>query len=503
MRVDLVQLGYEISLAQRNLVGYARGDSDIAARVAFHLHEERLQSFERPKRFANAFTPFNPWERLLNELVDASPDVVGLSCYVWNAQVSAQFTSHLKALSPRTLTILGGPQVTHTADAVLRRHPRIDAVVRGEGEETFRELVRRLLDGADPTEVAGTSWRLPDGSVRHNPPRPLLSRLDDIPPPYAAELAAEAPALRRYDDFVIYETLRGCPHDCGFCLYGAGSQRVRTYSVERVLADLVPILQAGLKAMVVDSSFGMGRRRALAILNGLAAAGPYRGEISVEAHPVLIDDRVADAFAAARTTQIGLGLQSVSGAANEAMHRPFDPDAFRTVLARLRERGLYHYVDVIFGMPGDTYAGFLETVDFALSLPATDVQFHRLLVLPGTRFHRDAAALGLRHADDPPYEVLATPTFSHGDLIRAHKLAFVYHLLHYAMGGVSATSRLLGAARHRPSEFLADLAAFLEGRGILLAVSPDAIGDIAYALRGVLGDFLREQGLAQAVSYSE
>lgn len=499
MRVDLIHLGYEISLALRNLRHVALQDPDLAASVQVHLHDISLRTFERPTNFANRFTPFSPWERLLGELVEAAPDVVGFSCYLWNVEVSTRFASHVKRLLPRVTIVLGGPEVTHRACEVLARAPHIDAVVCGEGEATFADLLGRLVAGRGWDDVAGLAWRDLDGTPRLNPPRPPLARLDDIPSPYRAELAADSPTLRCWDGYVIYETLRGCPYDCGFCLYGQGSRRVRTYGEERVVDDLLGCLRAGLNVMIVDSSFGLRKKRALRLLDGLIAHQPYAGGISIEAHPGLLDEALIDRLAEARCLQVGLGLQSVGAATNALMGRDFDPALFRSVLERLRERRIVHYVDAIFGMPGDTWAQFLATVDFALSCGDTDVQFHRLLVLPGTRFHAQAAELGLVYADSPPYEVLATPSYPYADLLKSHKLVFLFHLLHAATGGPAVVRRLIAASSRRPSELLQDLAAWLEERGVVLAAAPEAIGELRFALVGLLDDYLRARGLRGAL----
>ena len=249
---------------------------------------------------------------------------------------------------------------------------------------------------------------------------------------------------------------------------------------------------------IIDPVFGLYRKRTHTILDQLVAAKPYRGHLIVELHPELCDDALCSRLAAAGTLQIGIGLQTVSVQGNQQMGRRFDPRKYRTTIETLNAHQLSYYIDVIYGLPGDSLQGFLDTVDFVLGQPHTEVQFYRLLVLPGTRYHNEAHKLGLAHADTPPYMVLATDTFPYSDLMRAHRVGLVYHALLHAIGAAAA-NRLVLASGRRPSELLVGLAAELEKRHVMSTLQPDSIETMGFAFHHLLDDCLKNLGLPRVV----
>src|SRR5260221_10900338 len=161
-------------------------------------------------------------------LIDARPDIVGLSCYVWNVTTTLAAARLVKAQAPATLIVLGGPEVGPVAADVLRRHPYVDAIVYSEGEVPFADIVEawqaeRGLDG-----VPGICF--PGGAriVETGPARPVKD-LGDYPSPH----------IERYVDYarriVSIETQRGCAFQCNFCFYD------KDYSLRNRPVDLDPV----------------------------------------------------------------------------------------------------------------------------------------------------------------------------------------------------------------------------------------------------------------------
>ena len=171
LRVSLVGLAMEVmgaaapNLAVYNLRAYARNDPELAEHVAVAVHDLPVTE---------------PEDRVLAAVTADRPRVVGLSCYSWNSAAMLRLAAGIRTFEPAAIVLLGGPDATFRAGALLARHPAVDGVVAGEGEEAFRLLLRRLagLDAAPWTETPGLVVRDGTGCRVQPPPEPLaLSRV--------------------------------------------------------------------------------------------------------------------------------------------------------------------------------------------------------------------------------------------------------------------------------------------------------------------------------------
>jgi len=495
--VFMLHVGFELSLAFRNLMGFAKLDVRIREGVRFKLHELRMEEFTSGIIKVNDFAPFTETERALMDIAADPPDVLCVSCYIWNAPPVLAFCQRVRALCPGTLVVAGGPEVGYKPTEILTRWTAIDVVVTGEGEETFRDILLAELDDRRDALVgmAGTTTRGADGVITAGPPRAPLADINVIPPPFDEELAAGSDALGHFDGSVIYETLRGCVYKCAFCLYGKGLFSYRTYDEDRVVRELGALLTAGYTVQVVDPIFGLHQKRTKRVLRRIAELD-YPGGLIIESYAELIDREMAELFKAAKVQQIGVGLQSIGHSAIEEMDRRFRMQRFVENLGHLGELGLNYYVDVIYGLPEDDYEGFKKTLDFALGFPQADVEIYRLLALPGTRYHDAAEKYGLRYSPEPPYETYGCDTFPYEDVVRAHKVAQTYKLLRRSLKQVymlepAWRKGYSGSA----AAFLEDLAGYLEETGVLDFFSNADIDAVAFAFRAKLQEFLILRGL--------
>ena len=155
-------------------------------------------------------------DEILMDIYSRQPDVLCISCYLWNISYVGQIVTEVPKILPDTKIWLGGPEVSYDAPEELRRYPGVDGVMCGEGEETFLELMEYWhlqgdgrTDGALP-EIKGIVYRGQDGAVRENPSRPVMD-LSCVPFVY-----------EHIEDFknriIYYESSRGCPFSCSYCL---------------------------------------------------------------------------------------------------------------------------------------------------------------------------------------------------------------------------------------------------------------------------------------------
>ena len=392
--------GYR-SLALGYLRAYAENDPRLSA-VGFTTLELDTET--------------DPWW-IAYRAIELDADVVGFSVVCWNARAVYEAARIIAAARPDTLIVLGGPEVGPLAEQVLAEQPAVGAVVRGEGEATFADLLATHLRSGDLTRVEGVTARR-DGRVVSAPDRRLISDLDEIPSPYLTGVLAPV------EGSTYIEGYRGCPHSCAYCFEGKGYGRVRRFSEERIAAEIQAIVSAGVNTFsFIDPVFNLSPQRLTWVSDTLA---PY-AERGVRLHTVEVDIERIGAAEAAQLVRAGVasvetGPQSTGQLALAACHRSFDPDAFRAGVDACRAAGISVESDLIVGLPGDTADDVIAGIDFAIAADPGVVQISTLHVLPGTELWERAEELGIVYDPQPPHEVIATRDLSFSDLRRLEAL---------------------------------------------------------------------------------
>jgi radical SAM superfamily enzyme YgiQ (UPF0313 family) len=315
--------------------------------------------------------------------------------------------------------ILGGPEVGPSAEKVLAENDSVDMVVRGEGEATFAELLRVLVAGKRAWMCEGVTAR--DGDrVVSAPDRSLIDDLDSIPSPFLTGV------LSPLESKSYIETYRGCPHRCGYCYEAKGSTRVRSFSRERILAEINALATAEkVRAFsFVDSVFNLTPERLSWLSESLE---PY-AKRGMKLHTIEVDiERITDADAEllrrAGVVSVETGPQSVGAAALKNSRRNFDPDRFASGVAALKRAGISVECDLIIGLPGDDAFDVIRGLRWLFSLDPGVVQSSTLRVLPGTHFHNESAGIGLQSEADSGHAVIRTNEISFADIRRLEIMA--------------------------------------------------------------------------------
>lgn len=165
-------------------------------------------------------------------------------------------------MNPNIITIIGGPHVTFVPELTLKESPYIDAVVRGEGEEVFKQLLHHLDKGKELSDVRGITYR-ENNKIRNNPPMPLIKDIDSIPIPAFDLLPMEKYQFNK-KRFGVVITSRGCPFQCVFCSsFLQFGKKWRAHSVGRVIEEL-KILHDEFKVREIeffDDTFTLNKKR--------------------------------------------------------------------------------------------------------------------------------------------------------------------------------------------------------------------------------------------------
>lgn len=374
------------------------------------------------------FTVFEPREATLAALLAEQPDVVALSVYLWNRRETFDLIDALAAARPELRLVIGGPEVSFDDAAELfARHPGLTALVRGEGELPLRALLAAWTANRKPDNIPRLVLRR-DARLTEGPDGPLLADLDALPSPFQAGLVDLARGL------VYFETSRGCPFRCSFCL-SARDNRVRTFSLERVFADLQWLMDREVPQIkLVDRTFNSDPARAREIFRFILDRNrTSRFHFEIAAH--LLDDATLALLdeVPPGIFQFEIGVQSTGEDVLRAVDRPVALERLEQSVRRLKATGRIRlHLDLVAGLPGDGYAGFLAAIDRVAALNPDHLQVELVKLLPGAPLREQAMARGLRFDPNPPYTVLATPELTFDELERLRTISRLLDLTYNA-----------------------------------------------------------------------
>jgi len=390
------------SLANGYLKAYAEKDRSLRTQVGIDLVDFAVES--------------NDARQALFYLSQRLPDVLGISCYCWNVEVSLELARLYKALAPKGVVVLGGPEVGPIAERYLQENDALDIVVRGEGEETLQQLLRHLAAGEGTLEeIQGLTYRR-DRTVASNPDRPPIVNLDEIPSPYLSGV------LKARDQVTYIETSRGCPYHCAYCYEGKEAPGVRLFSEKRIQREIQAVMGTpGVRSFhLVDSVFNLNKERLRCLAQLIAEVNQTDAQIlTVEVIADLIDPETAELLREAKVASVETGPQTVHADTLALMRRPHRPDAFARGIRLLQEAGIQILCDLIIGLPGDNFFRFAQSIREVMALRPTTLVFSILHVLPGTELYEHAHRYGLRFDSRAPHLVIDTDTFPFGQIDQA------------------------------------------------------------------------------------
>lgn len=361
------------------------------------------------------FNPGDPAPLIAEALHKSAPDLIALSCYLWNVVDLMAAAAEAKRRNPNVRVVVGGPEVGPIPATVLARYPAVDVVVKSEGEIPMVEMVNRWRAGADIEDVAGIWRRDSSGNVHEHRDATILMDLNQLSSPHE----------RNYIDpsgrAICVETQRGCVFRCSFCFYNKDlSIRNRRFDLDRVKSEIGYWLDRDIRELfLMDPVFNLNAARAKDICRFIAERNHRRIPIHSEVWAEFIDDEMAALMKAANFTFLEVGLQTTDESALHVVERRLKMEPFLNGIRALRKHGLPFELQLIAGLPSDTLESFCRSVDFAAKLEPDHLAAFTLLVLPGTELWRQAASLGLDYDDTPPYRIRSTPT------IDAETMAYV------------------------------------------------------------------------------
>ena len=354
-----------------------------------------------------------PVLHILSDITEHDIDVLGFACYIWNIEMTLHVVDMVKAVRPDIKIVLGGPEVSFTADELLERCPNIDYIVQGEGEEAFHALVTALQlgnDGLDPV-IPGVRGRR-HGSILGSAEAVEVRDLSTIPFPYTEE---------DMDDLehkiIYYESSRGCPFSCQYCLSG-NKNTVRFFPQERTLEELQWFIDHGVKQVkFVDRTFNCAPHHHRPLMEFMRDSDTDMN-FHLEMEPELMTEWETNILCETPPgrIQIEVGVQSTHKKTLDAINRYNDWPYIQKSIRPIIQAGRTHvHMDLIVGLPHEDFNRFGQSFNdlFSLQPHALQIGFLKLLKGSGVRRMRE-----YKYVADPlaPYEVLSTHVLPYDDV---------------------------------------------------------------------------------------
>lgn len=485
-------------LAARQLVAYtrqsvreARNRGDIGSDASIELLNRE-------------YTINETIDEIARDLSSLKADIYLFSAYIWNIREIRDIAEIIGKAQPTALIGLGGPEVSFDPEEQLRLLPEADFIIQGEGEIACAKLVAvhytrlwkqqqssRIVDQLATVvhEIPNFVCRHPAGGYLYGQHAAPLN-MDDLPFPYGDE----------YPDvenrIVYYESSRGCPFNCSYCLSSA-EDGVRAKSIDKVKKELDWFWEHPIRQVkFVDRTFNYDRKRAADIWQYLidkanaqleaiesGAADPdqhvYRAQPTVrritgekespftnfhfELAADILNDELINLLnrAPEGLIQLEIGVQSTDPKVLEAIDRKQSIDQLSAIVKRLREPGNIHiHLDLIAGLPGEDLATFRQSFNDVIALRPHALQLGFLKLLKGTKIRRDADRGAALYRSFAPYEVISTTAISFDEIALLKDIEWLVDRL-YNTGDYERSMEALMAAHVDAFAAFEDLAHFM------------------------------------------
>lgn len=353
-------------------------------------------------------------EFILKDIYRRKPDVIGFSCYIWNISMVKRLIDDIHQVLPNTPIWLGGPEVSFDCASTLEQFPQIEGIMFGEGERIFSHLLDYYLTGSPKKEeIKGIAYRTNCSTIQVNAPEPIMD-------------LTEVPFL--YDDFqkwehriIYYETSRGCPFRCSYCLSSVDKQlRFRDLDVVKKELDIF-LKQQVAQVKFVDRTFNAKKSHGLEIWNYLMEQDNGVTNFHFEVSADLIGEEELAVLRQMRPglIQLEIGVQTTNPKTTEAICRHASFEQICNIVRIIHSfQNIHQHLDLIAGLPYEDYKSFGRSFNDVYALEPDQLQMGFLKVLKGSPMHKEASKYGICYSQYPPYEVLFTNWLSYEDVLR-------------------------------------------------------------------------------------
>ncbi|MDX8387775.1 MAG: DUF4080 domain-containing protein [Ghiorsea sp.] len=364
----------------------------------------------RDETLIREFTINDNIQDTVEKVLAQTPKIVGLGVYIWNVVQCAELVATLKKVSPETIIVLGGPEVSHLPMRV--NFDAADYILQGEGDLAFYQLVKAVLNNLPPQERI-IKAPLPDINA-------IVLPYDD----YTDEDVANR--------YIYVEASRGCPFQCEFCLSSI-DEKVRNFDTDAFLKALDKLWQRGARNFkFIDRTFNLNIKIASKLLDFfLSKPMPYfvHFEVIPDHFPDALKERMTKFQPA--SLQLEIGIQTLNLEVAKNIHRNLKLDKIeQNILFLEQETKAHMHLDLIVGLPGEDLQSFGKGLNQLCSMTDSEIQIGILKKLAGTTLDRHDKQYGMVYSDLPPYDILKNNVLSFDDIQKMKRFARFWNLFY-------------------------------------------------------------------------
>ncbi len=407
------------------------------------------------------YTINNSFGDILADIYDRKPDVLGISCYIWNIALVEELLPEIHKLLPDTQIWLGGPEVSFECHKRLQKFSFVTGIMVGEGEETFLDLLKYYLgeDKRELVEIPGLA--LPTGYTKEREPIDFST----VPFLYSA---GDQYSLEGFSNRIIYyESSRGCPFRCSYCLSSI-DKKLRLRDLTLVKKELQFFLDEKVpQVKFIDRTFNCNHEHAKEIwqfiLDNDNGVTNFHFEIAAD----LLNDEELTLLSKMRPglVQLEIGVQTTNSEALKEIRRVMNIQKLRETVERLQAgRNIHLHLDLIAGLPYENYESFGRSFSEVYAMKPEQLQLGFLKVLKGSFMAEKAKEYGLAYLEKAPFEVLYTNWISFDEVRRLKEIEEMVEI-YYNSNQFTHTIPLLETLFASPFALYEALAKFYKEQG--------------------------------------
>jgi radical SAM superfamily enzyme YgiQ (UPF0313 family) len=355
-------------------------------------------------------------------ILEKNATIIGIGVYIWNASEVSQLVDIIKKVSPDTIIVLGGPEVSYTPFRV--NFDKADYIIQGEGEIQFYDLCKNILSNTQT-------------KTKIFPPKQL--DINEIALPYSFYNQHDI------DHRHIYiEASRGCPYSCEFCLSSI-DKKVREVDIGILLEQFETLWKKGARDFkFIDRTFNLNIKNATKILNFfLAKDEPFTTHFEVipDNFPQQLKEKIK--LFPKHSLQLEVGIQTLKKDIAKNIKRNLNiPKIKENITFLENETNAHIHLDLIVGLPGESLESFGENLDELCSISTSEIQIGVLKKLSGTTLNRHDELYGMVYSDIPPYDILCNEYISYAQMQHMKRFARYWDMV-YNSGNFINTFKLL------------------------------------------------------------
>lgn len=353
-------------------------------------------------------------ENILKEIIKEKPDVVAFSAYIWNLEYVERLTELIKRVDKNIEILYGGPEVSYDSEGFFQNN-KVDYIISGEGEETYRDFVLYKLGELPLSKIKGLYFKK-DGEVYFSGERKLMN-MNNIIFPYSDEDNLE-------DKMVYYEASRGCPFSCKYCL-SSTIHGVRFLDTERVKKELQFFMDKKVRLVkFVDRTFNCNHKFVMEIWSFLINSDTktrFHFEVSAD---ILKDEEIKLLNTAPKGRfQLEVGVQTTNPQILKNINRTITFEDIKEKVVEIKKgENIHQHLDLIAGLSGEDYESFKKSFNDVYNLGVEMVQLGFLKLLRGSDMRIEAEEWGIEYSPYPPYEVLKTSYINYFEILELKKI---------------------------------------------------------------------------------